>query len=408
MRFLPFLIPALLLAGVAAYGSPEEESAPDPTVRVRLASLGAPTRLTLEGSGLRVTDAEGNEVSASPLSFTVSGSRLKLGERLSESFRVEGEAIGIAGRRVPRTYPGVLVLTPSRGGISLVNECPLERYTEGVLQGECPASFHPEAIRAMAIAARSYSFRKAFMSRSELCDTVHCQVYRGSSGIPQSIREAVRDTAGQCALFEGEVIDAVYCSDCGGMTESNENAWKGSKPVPYLRAVEDAPEPQGEPYCAVNRSHHWTLQLTQGRLLGLLGQRATAVSVQVTDTTESGRVRRLRLESGAGEGDEASEGSPSRGGRVFGGEEWRRTVGLSAVKSLRFEVKNVPGGVQLSGSGFGHGVGLCQFGANGMGKQNIPAEDILKHYYTGISVGPLPSVAEARARLTRKKVASTR
>lgn len=396
MRFLPLLIPALTLAGVAAYGSPDEEIAPDPTVRVRLASLGAPSSLTLQGSDLQVTDAEGNPVTASPLTFTVSGGHLKLAESVSESFRVEGETIGIAGRRVPRTYTGALILTAGRGGITLFNEVSLERYTEGVLQGECPASFHPAAIRAMAIAARSYSFRKAFMTRSELCDTVHCQVYRGSSGIAESIRQAVRDTTGLCALYEGEVIDAVYCSDCGGVTEANENAWRGSKPVPYLRSVKDAPEPHAEPYCAVNRAHNWTLQLSQSRLLSLLGKKAPAVSVEVTDMTESGRVSRLRLAPGRSES----------AGRTFLGHEWRRAVGLSAVKSLRFEVKNTGSGIQLTGSGFGHGVGLCQFGANGMGKRGAEAEQILKHYYTGIEVGPLPSVAEARSRMARRKVAT--
>jgi stage II sporulation protein D len=406
MRFLPFLIPALLLAGVAAYGSPEESALDtSPTVHVHLASLGAPAHLTVSGEGLRVRDGEGSAVVVDgPVAISAAGGQVRIGERSAESFRLKGEALRVQSSRVPREYPGALVVTAARGGLVVTNECSLERYTEGVLVGECPALFHPQAIRAMAIAARSYCFRKAFMSRAELCDTVHCQVYRGVAGVKESIRDAVRDTCGQCALYDGEVIDAVYCSDCGGFTEANENAWKGTRPVPYLRSVEDAPEPQGEPYCAVNRSHRWTLALTRQRLLSLLGKHASEVSLQVVDTTESGRVRRLRLAPGKGENEDAAE-TASGSGRTFCGEEWRRLLGLSAVKSLKFEIKAAGSGIELEGSGFGHGVGLCQFGANGMARQGAGAAEILKHYYTGITVGPLPSVEEARSWLWRHKLA---
>jgi stage II sporulation protein D len=400
-----FLPAAILVAAVAAQAGTDKQtpSEASPTVRVRLATLGNPSRLTVTGDGIGDSNAAGERVSVEgTIVLSAVGSRVRIGEKSSESFRLEGGALRIGEGRTAREYPGALVVTALRGALSVVNETTLEQYTEGVLAGECPALFQPEAIRAMAIAARSYSFRKAFLTKAELCDTVHCQVYRGLTGVKDSIRQAVADTRGQCALYEGEVIDAVYCSDCGGATEANENAWRGVKPVPYLRSVEDAPEPEGAPYCAVNRNHNWSLSLTRPHLLRLLGKKASDVCLQVVDTTESGRVHQLRIAAGKAESEAAEAASP---GKTYLGEEWRRLLGLSAVKSLKFSVKVSDVGVELEGSGFGHGVGLCQFGANGMAKQGAAAAEILKHYYTGVTIGPPPSIEEARSRMERAKMA---
>lgn len=388
-----------------------------PPIRVRLASLGTLPRLSLRGSTpIRVTDpATGDsfESTEGELAVVAAGKDVKAGRLTAASLRVEAEVLSFQVGKTPRAYPTALVITAAKGALSLANECSLEQYTEGVLAGECPALFQPEAIRAMAVAVRSYSYRKGFLG-GELCDTTHCQVFRGANGIKPSIHEAVVATAGLCVLYEGEVIDAVYSSDCGGYTEANENAWKGAKPVPYLRAVEDAPEPQGEVFCSVNRSHGWTLALTRARLQSLLGKPERSVKVEVVETSESGRVRRVQLspETRMGEEPEASEAAvsekPALHTRVFSGEEWRRALGLSSVKSLKFEVVESATGIQLSGQGYGHGVGLCQFGANGMARQGYAYADILQHYYSGVSIAPAPSVEEARARLPQKRMASRR
>jgi stage II sporulation protein D len=382
---------------------------------VRLASLGTPSRLELHSAKpIRVTDpasGESFESTEGELSVSAAGKEVKAGRLTATSLRVEAEVLAFQIGKAPHAYPTALLLTASRGALSLTNECSLEQYTEGVLAGECPSLFHPEAIRAMAIAARSYSYRKGYLG-GELCDTTHCQVFRGCQGIKPSIHEAVTATAGLCALYEGEVIDAVYSSDCGGYTEANENAWKGAKPVPYLRAVEDAPEPQGEAFCAVNRSHGWTLALTRARLQSLFGKPDRSVKLAVVETSESGRVRRLQLEHESAENDDSTETAApaalktAQRPRIFSGDEWRRLLGLSSVKSLKFEVVESDAGVQLSGHGYGHGVGLCQFGANGMARQGYAYPEIIQHYYTGVSIAPAPTVAEAQARSSQKRMAS--
>lgn len=414
------LLAAVLLAAIPvfttlAHAQEAPAATPNlPPLRVRLASLGTPSRLALHSSTpIRVTDpasGESFETTESELSVTAAGKEVKAGKLCAATLRVEAEVLNFQVGKTPYSYPTALVFTAARGALNVTNECSLEQYTEGVLAGECPALFHPEAIRAMAIAARSYSYRKAYLG-GDLCDTTHCQVFRGVKGIKPSIHEAVTATAGLCALYDGEVIDAVYSSDCGGYTEANENAWKGSKPVPYLRAVEDAPEPEGEAFCAVNRSHGWTLSLTRARLQSLFGKPERSVKLAVVETSESGRVRRLQLarESATDDAEAATAATsakPAGHCKTFSGDEWRRTLGLSVLKSLKFEVTECDTGVQIAGHGYGHGVGLCQFGANGMGRQGYPYAEIIQHYYTGVNIAPAPAIEEVRALMSQKRMAA--
>ena len=90
------------------------------------------------------------------------------------------------------------------------------------------------------------------------------------------------------------------------------------------------------------------------------------------------------------------------------GDQLRRLLGTAVVRSLKFEVRRTEDAVELEGSGWGHGVGLCQFGANGMAKQGIPFDQILTHYYTGIDLAPAPPVDQARARMVERRLAERR
>jgi stage II sporulation protein D len=412
MRLVPLLIVvALCPAAIAA--QPEEglPQGPAPPVRVKLSSLGAPAGVSLRAtSPLRLTDEKGRvlEQDAGEVTVVAAGGVLKVGASKASRLRAEGPATTLLAGKVSRTYPGALILAPGKAGVEVWNECTLDDYVRGVLSGECPALFQPEAIKATAVAVRSYTYRKAYLRGAELCDTTHCQLYRGTGGLPPSIREAVEATRGLCAAYEGEVIDAVYSADCGGYTEANEEAWKGARPLPYLRPVEDAPEPGAEPFCALNRSHRWTLALPRPRLRTLFGKPAPTLRVEVLELTESGRARRVQLAPVSEEG--CRPGSPisETPARLFSGHDWRRILGLSAVRSLRFTVRETAEGVALDGRGWGHGVGLCQFGANGMAKRGMPFDAILKHYYRGIAIEPLPDVETARARLASMAQAKRR
>lgn len=398
----------ILIAGalyLPAAATEEEPAASTelPPVRVRLASLGTPGDLVLQPEGpFRILDGSGAEVSApaGPLKFTASGSAVKLGEQSSSGFRVEAAAVGVKKADGVRRYPGSLVVSAAGGRLRLENLCSLEDYAAGVLSRECPRLFHSEAIAAIAVAIRSYSYRRAYLSpasRGPLCDTTHCQVYGGLQGVADEHRRAAAATAGQVALHGGQVIEAVYSADCGGITEANEAAWEGARPVPYLRPVLDAPSEGAPAFCAVNRTHQWTVRLPEKEIRALSGDAASELTLAVVELTPGGRARRVKV----GAAPEAMKPA----GRIFSGGDWRRRLGLSRLRSLKFEVQPVESGVELRGSGYGHGVGLCQFGANGQARAGRGWAEIVAHYYSGVEIGPAPPVEEQLALIRQPRMA---
>lgn len=393
------ILTGLALCCVAAASAqdvmPAPETASLPPVRVKLTSLGAPGTITISVTGpARLLDSQGVESLIEGSSVVISSvpGGLAAAGRTSAGFRVEAEKLRVKAGRTERSYPEALIVSRAGSGLSLTNECSLEEYTAGVLARECPALFHPQAIRANAVAIRSYSFRRAYLApaaRGPLCDTTHCQVYTGLEAIRPAHSQAVADTAGLVCMYEGEVIEAVYSADCGGRTEANEAAWEGARPIPYLRPVQDAPEEGGVSFCAVNRTHRWSVKLTESDLKNLGG--GEPLELAVVEVTPGGRAKRVQVGVGA---------------RIFKGDEWRRRLGMSRLRSLKFDVAPAEGGVELKGAGYGHGVGLCQFGANGQGRAGRDFVQILGHYYSETVVGPAPSVEQQLARLEEIRLAA--
>lgn len=353
----------------------------------------------------------------------------------SNGFRLEGIAPDqrfsiLLGKRT-RVYPGAVEVLPagqhSPVGLRLINEAPLEQYLAGVVTAEGSASFQPEALKALAVAARSYAERNRGRHQpdAEMCDTVHCQVYPGVGTVKEKVARAVLDTAGVVGLWGGTVIDGVFSADCGGRTRNNEEVWPVWGRIPYLRSVEDRPPNGGPDYCSVCRIHTSRLRLTPpqvGRLLGLRGAPSAAVTLSQIDRDGSGQVAALRLSfsdppsrssgaanagaaSSAGEEDEPlpcerAQPGNSAATRAFTTLE-SRAITLSQIRrSLGGQFRGrwvdsvlfPDGSLEVECRGLGHGVGLCQWGAQGMAlpPYNHTFDEILRHYYTGITLGPAP------------------
>ncbi len=368
-------------------------------VRVQLTSLGSPSRVRLLPSEGSETIADGTKLDGygpgRPIELSADGDRVRLGDRSVERAVVSGTLQEVLIERLRRLYPGSVAVTARAGRLQFQNECSLEEYVTGVLARECPASFHTEAQKALAIAARSYSYRKAYLSKQPLCDTVHCQAYEGLTRIPAVIADSVRETSGLCAWYDGQPIDAVYSADCGGYREANEDAWPGTRPIAYLRGGPDAPSPGATPFCDRGPKGLWNIRVPRSRLLTLVGKALAVPTVEILDITPGGAARRVRITSAGlapmdlapGVAPPAEVGMPSLF-KLFRGDEWRRAIGASQLKSLKFQVKLVPDGVEIQGRGNGHGVGLCQFGAEGMARAGVSCEGILKHYFNGIELAP--------------------
>ncbi|MDK2926873.1 MAG: stage sporulation protein [Bacillota bacterium] len=283
--------------------------------------------------------------------------------------------------------PLLKVFVAARGE---VEEMPLERYLVGVTAAEMPAEFHPEALKAQAVAARTYALRrlKSFGGagclkhpEADICtDPACCQGWLSESELRQrwglfsyphyheKIAEAVAATAGLVITYDHELIDPVYHASCGGLgTEDAAAVWGSS--VPYLRHVEcnfDGNPP--------HMGDEVTFTLAElGERLGLevAVPASQGLDLAVLSRTAAGRVKELRA-----------------GRMTLSGPEVRKRLGLN---STNFSWRLAEGGkVVFTTSGNGHAVGLCQYGANGLAKAGRDFRAILQHYYTGTTVSPPP------------------
>lgn len=304
-----------------------------------------------------------------------------------------------------RRYPGKVMVRLAGTGLELVNELDIEQYLEGVLPGELPAGFGMEAQKALAVAARSYALVQSGKHGGfDLCDQTCCQMYLGDHRGSARGLAAVRATRRECLWSGEDLVYAFYSADCGGESTSVTEVPlrdKPEEPLPYLCPVKDAPE-SGPDYCAKSPYHRWVRRYTRKELEARLNRRpqtevGTLTALQVTDMDPSGRVRTVLLRGkatppkGGAAADSrttATAGEPIE--KVVTGWEFRRSVGAVALKSTRMTIDQPePNVYRFTGSGFGHGLGLCQIGANGMARQGHNYREILAHYYPGTRVAQL-------------------
>jgi len=411
----PHRLPALLsLFGLSAWPSlatcATPPAGPEPTLAVGIFSRERINACAITSQGsITLQDQQGRQVAVLParavLEASVEGSRVAVScaepaggghaQRyvLSSPQRLE---VRLAGQK-PRAYRGRLLLSACARGLLLVTQVGLEDYLRGVLPSEIPSSFPPEALKAQAIAARTYAIRTAGRHAAEgydLCDSSHCQVYLGASEEDPRTDAAVRDTAGVIITYQGRPIDAVYHDCCGGRTGGNETAWKSSDPLPYLRPVSDR---DGEtPLCGRSPRSVWTRQVPQARLAAALAQfgvTAPITAIEPATRDENGRPRDYHIRGAQGE-------VTLLAGVLRGAVN--AMLGPGTLPSADFIAAPNGDSIVFAGRGSGHGVGLCQWGANALAQSGRTAPEILAHYYTGVTIGP--TSPEITGRLTGRRM----
>ncbi len=305
-----------------------------------------------------------------------------------------------------RRYLDTLELRPGGGGGTLlINELGMDDYVAGI--AEMPASWPMEALKAQAVAARTYGWYVLRTSRYpgyDICPTVACQVFRGAEVVLGSEhgdrwREAVDATAGEVLVDpDGAPVLARYYSTSGGRTYANEEVFPSTGAHDHLVSIED-------PYDAVSPLHRWTVRFTREEFdtLAARGQRLSTV-VPVTDAERVGEVDDPRatirvtgadgtsVEIRAGEfRDFVSRVAPDSFPDRF---PPLREDGLrplpSTVPTARYDVEVTEDEVILHGQGWGHGVGMGQYGAKGRAEDGASYLDILAAYYNGLT----PTVAD--------------
>ena len=284
----------------------------------------------------------------------------------------------------PQPVPSPGVLDAARtvrllGRDGQVAELTMGDYLWGVVAAEMPAAFEPEALRAQAVCARTYSLWKLRAKShqeegADICaDSTCCQAYLSQEDAAQrwggdadaytaKIAAAVADTDGQVLTYEGGPIQAVFFSSASGATEDAAAVW--GKSLPYLVSV-DSPEGDEVP------NYRSTVTLTAEQVKKAAGEAGLGADLSGEPSTwfanltrtASGRVASLEL-----------------GGAELSGGAARS---LFALRSACFDVSEQDGVFTFSVTGYGHGVGMSQYGANAMAKAGSGWRDILAHYYTG-------------------------
>jgi stage II sporulation protein D len=263
-----------------------------------------------------------------------------------------------------------------------VQTLPLERYVAAVLAGESGEFQSAEALKAMAVAARTYAVKMRGRHASEgfdLCDTTHCQRVE-LAGVTPRLEQAAADTAGELLWYEGKLAFTPYTRDCGGRTEDASALWPDLG-APYLKSHDDA-------YCTRAGTSAWQWAGDPRRIaeaLRLSGLRAPAAldRVAILDRTASGRASTLVLAGG-------NEARGNESVRISAGSlrfAVGRELGWNTIRSDRYEIRSSGGRVVFEGTGSGHGAGLCQRGAEQMGIAGRSYREILAYYYPGTVPG---------------------
>ena len=249
-----------------------------------------------------------------------------------------------------------------------VEKIELEEYLVGVVAAEMPASFNSEALKAQAMLARTYALKK--ISKGEkLTDTDSTQAYIDKAEMQSKwgndynkyynkIVAAVNSTKGQVVKYNGNYIEALYHSTSNGKTESAKEVW--GQDIPYLKSVDSSWDKKTSAYLKIENKEFNTLM----KILGIDIDKNTKIEILSKD--ESGRVSKIKVED-----------------KVYTGVEFRTLLGL---RSTDFDITITENGLEIITRGYGHGVGMSQYGANEMAKLGYNYKDIINHYYQNVKI----------------------
>lgn len=340
-----------------------------------------------------------------------------------------GQADPVTWFKGYKYYGGFRYERINGGNLTVVNMVDLEDYISCVITWEMNASWPLEALKAQACCARTYAQRNRNRHSTyhfDLCASTDCQTYHGTSQVTDNSQKAADATEGVCIWYQNALIDAVYFSSDGGATENAENVWVNS--VPYLKGVVD---PYEASIAGSIPNYHWSARYTSDELASKLrssGYSCAAIATfQVSQLTPTGNVKSVKLVDTAGKS------------WTIPGSTLRSILGTSTLRSIRFSISSSGGtggsvslagggtasslsgmyaisgdgkvaqlpdtpyvitssGVSvmttggggdsytISGTGWGHSVGMSQYGAKAMAQQGYTYDEILKFYYTGVDI----------------------
>lgn len=358
-----------VIGGLLALGAliPSAASAEED---VRISLLANREEVTVGGAKLAILDAEVGDRLFSSTRDTkqrvrIDNGYLVVADRRAKRILVEAKDAVRLGKGV---YYGRLEigLEPDRSDrLYVLNRLPMETYLLGIVGSEMNPSWPIEALKAQAVAARSYALQRRMMMRAanrpyDLADSVLSQVYKGAERIRPSVIKAVTETRGEVIAYEHDLVEALFHSTCGGRTVSARSAFGNE--VPYLA-------PKRCKWCRDSHRHTWRLDVSLEEISGKLS-RAKLIRGSLSRLERDEDVEHVSIRDG-------------RGNRRLRPKDVRKAMGFSRLYSSRFSAETKGKAVRIEGRGFGHGVGMCQWGARGMAAEGRTYKQILEYYYEG-------------------------
>lgn len=323
-----------------------------------------------EGRGLH-----GVEVTARPRGLQIGGLTVP-----GNGLHVEAERDGIITVNGQRVRGKVNILRLDDARLRVINRVDLEDYVAAVLVSEIPADWPLEALKAQAIASRTYAVHQAAERARldfDLAADVSSQVYGGRSAERRRTNQAVDLTRGLILTHQGQIFPAFFHACCGGHTEAARELWQIELPP---LAGRSCPFDGDTPHVTWTRAIPLSAVAAQLRTAGV--DVGTLQHVVASGWTTSGRVRNIHV-------------AGTRGATTVPAKTFRAALGSDLIKSTLMTLAVRDGTLHVKGRGWGHGVGLCQWGALGMARSGYSSTDILHYYYPGARIQPLPPVAPA-------------
>ncbi|ADD01467.1 stage II sporulation protein D [Thermoanaerobacter italicus Ab9] len=283
-----------------------------------------------------------------------------------------------------KDYHTVSVFITNQNKIQKID---LEEYVKGVVAAEMPAEFEIEALKAQAVTARTYVLSKEIVLGGKGCqlhpgadvctDSEHCQAWQSEEELRQKwgenfdkyyvkISQAVADTEELVLVYNDALIVPAYHAISGGKTENSEDVWQSK--IPYLRSVVSPGE-------EVASKYKTTVVMSKEEFINKLKQKKPSLKLDNSDIlnqikdierTQAGHIKTLKI-----------------GNMTFGGEEIREIFDLNST-NFNFEAQG--NNIVITVIGYGHGVGMSQYGANALAKQGKKFDEILRYYYTGVEI----------------------
>lgn len=270
-------------------------------------------------------------------------------------------------------YSGKILIIPAGNSFHLVEHAPLETYLYGVLPYEMSYTWPLEALKAQAVAARTYTLKSLESVKNQnfdLYSDVRSQMYKGGGKQYDSVKKAVDETRGQVLTFDDKLFYTYYHANCGGGTDDVRSWNPGAASIKPLSGASCK-------YDSHSKSHSWQMNVSHAKVLAYaktVGLTGTLKSIKIARKTDTGRATNLTIRT-------------SKGSKTVACGKFRLATGIRSCKINKVSIRNKD--VHFEGKGYGHGVGMCQDGANGMAKSGKDYRKILKNYYPGAKIAEI-------------------